>query len=244
MAPFKYASSAAFLAAIDNTIPGQMRDCGECHVGGGAMEYVPALQPQQRVPLRTLGDGSVAASVNGTTVGSGDYTAFNYFIDQYGASGNGSDATFTVMKNDFSVTGVLEMDCFMCHLSGYSWEHRRDAIRVGKFDSSRAAGSGLGTAVTGTTVDYDSSKVEADANGNLKLKAAVAAGIVGTPLTENCGSCHSGREVIENGVPHLAKQVDWKKRGDQWIASTSPPPPPSAPAAMPAPTPRTWGSSA
>ena len=38
--PFSWSTAALFAQQADNSVAGEMRDCGECHVGGGMMEYI------------------------------------------------------------------------------------------------------------------------------------------------------------------------------------------------------------
>jgi len=200
---FDYGSEASFLAKVDNSLAGQMRDCAECHVGGGAMEYIPVAPGTD---LSVLGSRQALRSWDDT--GSG-VNAFNYFIDQYDEDGDG--VLGEVLHQDYSQTGVLEMDCLMCHLEGYSWEERKNAIRKGNFDASRAAGAGIGTVLDGTNVAYNLN-VEAgysiDGEGGLLLTTEMKSRIKGTPPSENCSSCHFDMH-----------QVDWKKRGSTWGGS-------------------------
>ena len=215
-----YGTEAAFLAQVDNAMAGQMRDCGECHVGGGAMEYVPVAQgtvldPGVRVDLR--------ADQATTMVGTGMNT-FNYFIDQYDEDGDG--VLGEALPQNYADTGVMEMDCLMCHLDGYSWTDRMHAIRKGNFDASRVAGAGLGTADNadgslningagagtgyGKIVTYDSGKLVDVGDGNAQLSGIVLNAIEGTPPSANCSACHFDLH-----------QVDWKKRGATWTENMS-----------------------
>ena len=209
---YDYETTAAFAKRVDNSMAGQMRDCGECHVGGGAFEHVPVAQGTTldagvRKELRT-DVAVVQAGVN----------TFNYFIDQYDENNNGIKGE--VLTQDYADTGVLEMDCLICHLQGYSWDNRMEAIRKGNFDASRVAGAGLGTAVNvaagstagagyGKKVTYDPLMVAND-EGNATLSALALSKIVGTPPSANCSSCHFDLH-----------KVDWKKRGDTWHANMS-----------------------
>jgi hypothetical protein len=214
-----FTDTATFIASVDNSMAGQMRDCGECHVGGGAMEYVPVAQgtvldPGARVELR--------ADQTGTMVGAGVNT-FNYFIDQYDEDSDG--VLGEALPQNYADSGVLEMDCLMCHLEGYSWENRMHAVRKGNFDASRVAGAGLGAADNadgsmnidgagagtgyGKVVTYDPLMVASDA-GNATLSATVLNSIQATPPSSNCSSCHFDLH-----------QVDWKKRGATWTENMS-----------------------
>lgn len=202
--PFNYTNALLFQQKVDNSMAGSMRDCGECHVGGGANEYVPNKSPELRTSLRDY--------VFGTAV-----TAFNYFIDVYGTRGDGfnidaTPASYAATANDYSQTGVLEMDCLMCHLKDYSWEERKKSIRTGKFDASRTTGALLGTAAAtdGINVTYDPAKIQPNGDGTaLKLSTTVAGNILATPDANNCVGCHMAEHA-----------VDWKKRGDTWSAAS------------------------
>ncbi|RJX34404.1 MAG: hypothetical protein C4531_04090 [Desulfurivibrio sp.] len=196
-APFDFGSEAAFKQQVDLSVAGQMRDCGECHIGGGAMEYLPvapgtnlAATPRQELRTATL------TGIN----------AFNSFIDQYDEDNDGELGE--VLHQDYSQTGVLEMDCLMCHLEGYSWEARKDAIRTGKFDASRVVGAGLGEAVSGTTVTYFPDAIEpyysSTRGWTIRMTSMVRDRILPT-VSDNCSACHSDMHA-----------VDWKKRGDSW----------------------------
>jgi hypothetical protein len=208
---YDYGDAATFAKKVDNSLAGQMRDCAECHVGGGGMEYVMAakgadLSAVSRLSLRDLGTGSDTYGTAGAAVASTNFTSVNYFVDQYDEDNDG--ILGEVLENDYSVTGVMEMDCLMCHMEGYSWSDRKEAVRKGNFDSSRAAGAGLGTVVTGTTVSYDGALVVDDGSGNASLAASVLDAIKGAPPSANCSSCHFDLH-----------QVDWKKRGTSWTAT-------------------------
>ncbi|SHI76791.1 hypothetical protein SAMN02745165_00808 [Malonomonas rubra DSM 5091] len=226
--PFDYGSEAEFLKKVDLSLAGNMMDCGECHVGGGMMEYIPYKDtlPQtndyeSRVSLRTIsttgfygfgGDPLVANPITAA-----DYTAFNYFIDTYDVDNDGDKTE--ALHMDYIKTGVMEMDCLLCHLPGYKYDERREALRDAKIDASRAIGAGLGTdngltwadgaappAGYGTTVVYDMSQFIIDGNGNLRIpKAWMDENVAPTPDSTNCSFCHMNEF-----------SVDWKKRGDHW----------------------------
>ena len=80
MKPFKYADLTDFAKRVDLSVAGSMMDCGECHVGGGAMQYVPYTVLAARTSLRDI----KSADVNGFgPIAKTDITAFNYFVDNY-----------------------------------------------------------------------------------------------------------------------------------------------------------------
>lgn len=215
--PYDFVDAATFKTKVDNSVAGEMRDCGECHVGGGLMEYMidpakttaAAYDPTKRTSLRDYVFG-------------GAVTAFNALIDVFNPTKDAVTGKYTnrgdVVIQDYSQTGVLEMDCLICHQKDYSWEKRKDAVRAGEYDASRAMGANMATsAKDGVTVFYNSTSVtrltDGTAVANLEYK------IVGKPLSEQCTSCHLGTaKEDEDGVEigHTKYQVDWKKRGELW----------------------------
>jgi hypothetical protein len=262
-APFDYGTPEAFKAGVDLSVAGMMRDCGECHVGGGALEYLPKAGSTD-LSAGTCEDAEVvyndvtyqsATREAGTPVpcsaATGAFTeaeqydpnfsqcgmynssrgmrnfictpnpanqrtelrsatltgvnAFNSFIDQFDEDNDGE--TGEVLTQDYSQTGVLEMDCLMCHMEGFSWEARTESLRKGEFDASRVTGAGLGTAINGTTVAYDPTVVGISTSSTSlnALKLGAAGFNVHPTVSENCASCHADMH-----------QVDWKKRGDYW----------------------------
>ena len=209
---YSFTDATTFKKKVDNSMAGQMRDCGECHVGGGAFEYVPVAQgttlaPGVRPELRA-NPAIVTTGVN----------TYNYFIDQYDDNGNG--VLGEVLPQNYADTGVLEMDCLVCHMAGYSWDKRTEAIRKGNFDASRVAGAGLGVADNadgslnlngagagtgyGKKVTYDALMVANNA-GNATLGPLALNAIQAKPESANCSACHMDLH-----------KVDWKKRGDTW----------------------------
>ncbi|PLY04768.1 MAG: hypothetical protein C0622_02220 [Desulfuromonas sp.] len=214
--PFKYADEADFAKKVDLSVAGQMMDCAECHVGGGGMQYIPNPDLSARVALRDIATTNVpgyGGTVGGAPIPEGDYTAFNYFIDTYDADGDGE--VNEVLYMDYAKTGVMEMDCFMCHLPGYDYNARNEALRDGKLDATRAVGAGIAEATDlawgaegyGTTVNYDDTIIVADeVTGELEIPGDwMGENLSGVPDSSNCANCHFNEF-----------SVDWKKRGDHW----------------------------
>ncbi len=211
---YDFENTTNFLKKVDMSSVGNAMDCGECHVGGGAMNYIP-----------TNGDQSTRPDLRDVEFGA-EVTSFNYFIDTYDLDGDGvlGDA----VKIDYDATGVVEMDCFACHLEGYEYAARKATLRLGQFDLSRAIGAGIATpedngltvkdhdthkpATTrlwtdsdyGTKVVYDADMLVED-GGEYKLAPAVVDLISAAPPSDNCVNCH-----------FAVHAVDWKKRGEAW----------------------------
>ncbi len=158
---YDYGSLAEFRTQVDNSMAGLMRDCAECHVGGGAQEFVVAAPgtdfrtPGSRISLRNFDDSSLDT---------GKFNAYNYFIDQYDEDNDG--VIGEVLPQNYDETGVLEVDCFMCHLEGYDWEARKEAIRKGKFGASRPAGADFIIAAPDNVCSDDTSVTCDPANGD------------------------------------------------------------------------------
>ncbi|MBJ6751522.1 PKD domain-containing protein [Geomonas anaerohicana] len=198
----------AYKAMADNSLAGEMRDCAECHVGGGMHEYVMTMTtpyaPANRTELRGF-------NFNGLV------TSLNYFIDIFNPD---PALRGEAVEQVYSETGVLEMDCLMCHQTGYDWEARKEAVRKGEFDASRAVGAGLTHlvknasgqvtntgAANGTTVFYNYTAVKTNAAGKLFVDLGLS--LNKKPQSSNCAACHQSEY-----------NVDWKKRGEQWLPGT------------------------
>ncbi len=207
MQPFDYGTCATFTANVDLSVAGMVQDCGECHVGGGPMEYVPAPTMVGRTSLRNITTANVnnSGSINATK-----FTAWNYFIDTYDVDND--DDLREALYMDWQKTGVLEMDCLLCHLEGYDYDARIAMQRDAKFDASRAVAAGVAAPNTAPWGDTDygikvtyNNLVEDDGSGNYTFNSAVLMGIKAAPPSENCAFCHANWPG-----------VDWKKRGDSW----------------------------
>jgi hypothetical protein len=171
------------------------------------MEYVPNPDLDARVSLRDI----ATTSVNGFgTITGTNYTAFNKFIDTYDVDDDGIQNE--VLNNNWARTGVLEMDCLLCHLEGYDYDARTAMLRDAKFDASRSVGAGIAAPNTvpfetdgyGTDVLYND-MVDDNGSGVLELTDTVLLNIKGAPPSKNCAFCHAN-----------FPGVDWKKRGDSW----------------------------
>ncbi len=168
-----------------------VQNCGTCHPGGGMGEYdrkgnLYFDEEKQKFGYEISGDNSTL---------NGDYTGFTMGDISYGAP--------------WDKSGVSEADCLICHLKGYQWKKRGDALQGRFFKYGPTVGAGWATLkvsgeesgnprVEGVTVDY-SVKETADFE-NLHLQ------IVRKPPDENCWSCHASSEK--------------KKRGGSWSPET------------------------
>ncbi len=223
--PKTWVDDAEFIEQVDLSVPGMMQDCAECHVGGGPMEYVPNNDPTARSPLRTYATDYPGANP----------TAFNRLVDTFDADENGTK--YEVLTVDYASTGVMEMDCLLCHMKGYDYIARRDTLRQAKFDAAPAVGAGVATrTITNTdanwgdanwsNVRYDANLVENDGAGNLKLNYYIIDALKTQPPSRNCGFCHFDQDLDDDPTTGYEGSdnhgsVDWKKRGDAWMGDVN-----------------------
>jgi len=145
--------------------------CGNCHPGGGPLEYDRDGKRYDTKMLDTE-SGLVSGGENGLD---GDY-----------------------YKARWSETGVIEADCLLCHMPEYDYTKRNNELANLNFRWSATVGSGLGT-VTGKVsanekpvVSYDKSKFDAD--GNVILHMAPE------PRNETCLKCHAKPDWKKRGA--------------------------------------------
>jgi len=168
-----------------------VKNCGACHPGGGFGEYDRQGHLYFSEETKKFG----YETFQGSFLFDGDYTPYT--------SGDIN------VRAPWDQSGVSEADCLICHLKGYAWKDRADALRVGFFKHGPTVGAGWAAfklaqgqsdtlTVDEITVDY--SKKELTDFENLHLQ------IVRKPSDENCWTCHA--------------VSDGKKRGRQWSAET------------------------
>jgi len=157
--------------------------CGNCHPGGGPMEY-------DRDGKRY--DHRMSDAASGLTPG-GD---------------NGLDGDY--FKARWSETGVIEADCLLCHMPEYDYKKRNAQLANLNFRWAATEGAGFG-AITGKVAAGEKPKVEYkkdlfDENGNVVLHIAPA------PRNDTCLNCHAKPDWKKRGASfsahtdvHLAK---------------------------------------
>ncbi len=143
---------------IDLTTPGWVQEFGVRHVGGG-----PATTSQDGTPLDELvpQEGDLETSLQ------------NKETDQ-------------LLAWDWKESGVVEMNCFLCHIPEPDIEARAEALHSGEFgwaNTATLASSGL-VEKDGDT--YQWSPEAFQANGEL----AEGYITIQDPTNENCGQCH------------------------------------------------------
>ncbi len=103
-------------------------------------------------------------------------------------------------KSQWDKTGVVEADCFICHLPGYNFKERNKQLKKLNFKWAATAASGIGQ-VQGFVTDGAAPSVAY----NLRLfnqDGKVALDLSDNPPPENCVFCHG--------------MSDMKKRGFSW----------------------------
>ncbi len=152
------------------------RGCGNCHPGGGPMEY-------DREGKRY--DVWMADPASGFTPGGENNLDGDYY------------------KARWSESGVLEADCLLCHLPGYDFGERNRQLGRLNFRWAPTAAAGLAQ-VTGAvarneavTVTYDASRFDAD--GKLSPH------IVVSPRNETCLQCHAQPGWKKRGANYHAR---------------------------------------
>lgn len=151
--------------------------CGNCHPGGGPLEYDRDGKRYDEW-MRDPAAGLTSGGENGLD---GDY-----------------------YKARWSETGVIEADCFLCHMPGYDLKQRNGQLANLNFRWAATAGAGFGS-VSGKVAEneqpavvYDKGRFDADGNAIVHIAPE--------PRNETCLGCHF--------------KPDWKKRGAAYSART------------------------
>ncbi|NWG04489.1 MAG: hypothetical protein HXY44_16675, partial [Syntrophaceae bacterium] len=176
---------------IDKSSFSFVQNCGPCHPGGGWSEYDRKGRPYYDEESKKFGYESSEES----HLLDGDYAPYRDSKEDVGAP--------------WDQSGVSEADCLICHLKGYQWKERGDALQRKFFKYGPSVGAGWATAeiskdnmgnskVDTIIIDYTNKKVADFENLNLQ--------IVRKPPDENCWSCHA----VADG---------WRK-GRQWSPET------------------------
>ncbi|MCA9950391.1 MAG: cytochrome b/b6 domain-containing protein [Anaerolineales bacterium] len=169
---------------VDLTTVDWLRTLGVRHVGGG-----PATTSREGEPLTSLSPD--ANSVETSVV---------------------DPETQELVPWDWTESGTVEMNCFLCHMSQPNNAARKDALHAGDFawaNSATLLGSGI---LTQTNAAYTWNPDAFDADGEL---APEMVGIQ-DPGNENCGLCH--------GLVHVDAQTPAVLDGctpEQWSTITT-----------------------
>jgi len=192
-----FASDAEFLAQVDMGVFEFIRECGSCHVGGG-----PGVENPfgfSGFTSKELDDPVRAAALDS---GGGTRNAWDFYIDNSGS----------VTRGNWATAGVLDVDCFICHLKGYDNLTRNNLIRgTSHFGQAAAVGAGIATpdATASETLDYNTLQVFRDAGNQLYLSHNLTYRISGAPPQNNCMACHLPSMIM--GENQVEKPDQWQK---------------------------------
>ena len=143
---------------LDLTTPDWIRTLGLRHVGGG-----PAVTSRDGTPLLDL----PADAQNPETA----------TIDP---------VTGAVTAWDWQASGVVEMNCFLCHMPQPDLTARAATLQAGEFGWANTATLGNTGIVTQTAAGWEWSPAAFQADGTLVTDFVT----IQDPKPENCGACH------------------------------------------------------
>jgi nitrate/TMAO reductase-like tetraheme cytochrome c subunit len=151
--------------------------CGVCHPGGGSLEY-------DRNGLRY--DEVMSDSTFGFTDG-----AKNNFDGDY-------------YKAKWQASGVIEADCYICHLPQYDNKKRVGQIQKFNYKYAALAGSGFGE-VTGSVADNQ--PISLTYNKEMfNPDGTVEPNIISEPQNSACLSCHAKPGYKKRGADYNAQK--------------------------------------
>ncbi len=183
--------------------------CGICHPGGGPTQYDRNGKLYWDGTKHGYND---AATLPEAAKLDGDYG----FIAPKNLPDGTPAGTPTLSK--WSKNGVLEADCLMCHLTGYSWKNRAGTMTGGSglagvaaFKVAPVMGAGWGsvtldpavpfppTATAVGPVDYSLGIASGSLQVNASNQLVIPLGKVGATPEANCRGCHSVPDTKKSG---------------------------------------------
>ncbi len=198
--------------------------CGICHPGGGPTQY----DRNGKLYWDGVKFGyNDAATLPEAAKLDGDYG----FIAPKNLPDGTPAGTPTLSK--WSKNGVLEADCLMCHLTGYSWKNRAGTMTGGSglagvaaFKVAPVMGAGWGNVTLDPAVPFPPTATAVGpvdyslglSSGTLQVNAAnelvIPLGKVGATPEANCRGCHatpdtkkSGRTLTASNDVHKAASI-------------------------------------
>ncbi len=144
--------------------------CAVCHPGGGSAEY----DREGKRYDRWMSDPASGFTPGGDNDFDGDY-----------------------YKAKWSLSGVLEADCLLCHLPEYDFKARKKQLGAMNFRWAPSAGAGLAK-ISGAVAENASVKITYDVS-RFNEDGTLSPHIVSEPRNETCLACHA--------------KPGWKKRG-------------------------------
>ena len=162
---------------IDMTSYTFVKSCGVCHPGGGSLEFDRNGLRYDRV----LADTSYGFADGGINDLDGDY-----------------------YKAKWQASGIIEADCFLCHMPAYNYSARNKQIENLNYRWAGTVGAGLakaeGFVANGETVKLTWQSQMFNAKGQVEPH------VVRSPRNEACLNCHA--------------KPGWKKRGANFSEHT------------------------
>lgn len=180
---YRYLSPAGD-ARVDLTTAEWLQVFGARHVGGG-----PAVTARDGRPLTAIAPD--AANVESSII---------------------NPITGEAVPWDWNVSGVVEMNCFLCHSAAPNNAARIAALEAGEFawaNSATLLGSGL---ITREGADWQWNAAAFDAAGNLLPEYVT----IGDPRSDACGQCH-GSVHLDAQVPLVFETCS----ADEWRTYTT-----------------------
>jgi hypothetical protein len=191
--------------------------CGICHPGGGPTQY--DRDGRLYWDGTQFGYGGGVAALPTEARLDGDY---GFVVPKDGPGGVPLAGTPT-LANGWKKNGVLEADCLLCHLQGYSWKNRAATMiaqgvatntagqPLAAFKMAPVVGAGWGTVTvaaapafppTGTAVgpvDYELGISAGTLATNAANELTIPLGRVGPTPEANCRGCHSTPDTKKSG---------------------------------------------
>lgn len=163
---------------IDLTSYTFVNKCGVCHPGGGSLEYDRNGIRYDRV----MADTSFRFTDGGKNNLDGDY-----------------------YKAQWQASGVIEADCYLCHLPQYNNKTRVQQIQKLNYRYAALAASGFGI-VNGSVADKEPVTVEYNKE-LFKPDGTVEPNVVREPRNTACLNCHAKPGYKKRGA-NYAEQTD------------------------------------
>jgi hypothetical protein len=111
-------------------------------------------------------------------------------------------------KSAWDKSGVIEIDCLMCHLAEYNGKARADQLSRGNFKWAATVGAGLGS-VEGSVKNGQTPRLTYQKS--LFMPGGFVSLKIGKPLDANCLLCHEEAQVKKRGHVYDGRNPDVHK---------------------------------
>ncbi|MBN2333600.1 MAG: hypothetical protein JXO49_05355 [Deltaproteobacteria bacterium] len=185
-----------FLAKVDLSAFEFVQQCSICHVGGGIGDLNPYGYTVPEPHYEHDNSARAAALATDATNGNHDLVPLNAWDFQVKEG-------MVVQAQWHEESGILDVDCLMCHLAGYKHLARNAQITDGTFKNAATVGTGVATPdpETPDVFDYQSYYVSRDPENKLYLNSNFSRNIKRIPDSANCLACHMPESLeFENEV--------------------------------------------